>query len=234
MNRLLTVVFLLIGCSSSLLAQTYGRHPFDSKTFNLGFQMGMNWNGYNLKNMVRVYDRGVWLDQIEVIPRWGLSFGMISHFNLHDNIALRIVPTISLEQRDFNFFFEDGTEPIDSVAPVLRKVEAAYFNVPVLVQWRSKYWQRTRMYVLTGGQIGWNLQSNKKVIDDNNLLKINTQDLSLVVGFGWNLYGDRLKLSPEIRYSFGLFNIFEPEHTTHAGAIGELYSQVLTISVNFE
>ncbi len=234
MNRLIGLSFLLLGLSSSGIAQTYGKHPFDSKKFHLGFQMGFNWNGYTLNEQIRVFDKGVWLDQIEVIPRWGMSFAMISNFNLTDYAALRIVPGISLEQRDFNYYFEDAREPMDSVSPILRKIEAAYFNIPVMMQWRTKYWNRTRLYVLTGAQIGFNLQSDKKVQDDPNRLKINNQDISLVVGTGFNLYGDRLKLSPEIRYTFGLLNIYEPLNTTHATAISSLFSQVLTISVNFE
>lgn len=234
MNRLIVSIILLIGVISSSTAQTYGKHPFDSKKFHLGFQMGLNWNGYNLKEQIQVYDQGVLLDGIEVIPRWGMSFGMITNFNLKDYAALRIVPGISLEQRDFNYNFIDAVEPVDSVAPINRRIEAAYFNLPVMMQWRTKYWERQRLYVLTGAQIGLNLQSDKQVLDDPNRLKINTQDMSLVIGLGWNLYGDRLKLSPEIRYSFGLFDIYEPTNTTHAEAISLLYSQVLTFSINFE
>lgn len=234
MNRLIVSIILLTGAISPSFAQTYGKHPFDSKKFHLGFQMGLNWNGYNLKEQIQIYDQGVLLDGIEVIPRWGMSFGMITNFNLKDYAALRIVPGISLEQRDFNYNFIDAVEPVDSVAPINRRIEAAYFNLPVMMQWRTKYWERQRLYVLTGAQIGFNLQSDKKVLDDPNRLKINTQDMSLVIGLGWNLYGDRLKLSPEIRYSFGLFDIYEPTNTTHAEAISLLYSQVLTFSINFE
>lgn len=234
MNRLIVLSLLLFGLVSSGHTQTYGRHPFDSKKFHLGFQMGLNWNGYNLKEQIRVYDDGVWLDEVTVIPRWGMSFAMISNFNIKDYLAVRIIPGISLEQRDFNFYFEDSYGPVDTVGPIVRNIEAAYLNVPVLFQWRTKYWNRSRLYVLTGAQVGINLQSDKKVVDDPNKLKINTEDFSLVIGTGLNLYGDRLKLSPEIRYSFGLTNIYQPKNTTHAAAISALFSQVLTLSVNFE
>ncbi len=234
MNRIIGFSILLLGLLSHGYGQTYGRHPFDSKKFHLGFQMGLNYNAYNLKEQIRVYENGVWLDRIEVVPRVGMSFAMISNFNLRDYAALRIVPGISLEQRDFNFYFEDSSPPLDTLDPIVRKIEAAYFNIPVMMQWRTKYWNRTRLYVLTGAQLGFNLQSDKRVLDDRNRLKINTQDLSLVVAIGYNLYGDRLKLSPELRYSFGLLDIFERTNTTHAAAISQLYSQVLTLSINFE
>ena len=211
------------------IGQSYGIHPFDSKKkpFNLGFIMGLNYNSYNLKEQINICEGSICLNEIEVLPKLGLSLGMISNLRVADQISLRFVPTVSLEQRDFNYFFHrDST--------VLRKIEASYFNMPFMVQWKTKYWRRSRVYVLTGAQLGVNLNSNKKVRDDDNLLKIKTEDVSLVFGFGLNLYGDRIKLSPEIRYSLGIMNIYEPKFTSHATAIERLASQVLTIYVNFE
>ena len=213
---------------NSLQAQYYGKHPWDAKKFNLGFIMGLNYNDYNLKEQIEVCDDdGICLNRVTVIPRMGLSMGIINNFNFHDQINLRIIPTISLEQRDFDYAFAG-----DSI--IQRKIEASYFNIPFLFQFKGKYWSRTRFYVIGGPQIGFNVGSNKKVRDDPNLLKITTADISLVVGAGLNLYGDRIKLSPEIRYSGGLRNVYVPEFTSHAQAISLLYSQVLSVIVNFE
>lgn len=222
------VVAFLFGICIQGFSQNYRiKHPFDFKQFNLGFLMGLNYNAYNLKEQINILERGVLLRQIEVLPRYGLSLGMISNFNLADQVSLRFIPTISLEQRDFNYFFHNDST-------VLRKIEASYLNLPLMFQIKSKYWKATRFYVLAGGQLGVNLASNKKVRDDQNLLKIKTQDVSLVFGAGLNLYGDRIKLSPEIRYSMGLQNIYQPEYTSHAEAISQLFSQVLIFVVNFE
>ena len=225
--RRLSLLLILTGISTLAFSQKYGKHPFDMKKFNLGFIMGFNHNSYNLKEQIEVEENGILLRQIKVNPRPGISFGMISSYNVSDFLSLRFVPAISLEQRDFDFNFAG-----DSV--VVRRIDAAYFNLPILAQWKTTYWRRTRVYVLTGAQLGFNLNSNKKVLNDKNLLKVTTSDFSLVFGFGLNLYGDRVKLSPEIRYSLGLKNIFIPDNTTHAEAIGFLSSQVLTIQFNFE
>ena len=222
----LTVVILTLSLSHGI-GQKYRKHPFDFKDFNLGFLMGLNYNAYNLKEQIQVEDKGVLLERITVNPRMGLSLGMISNLNLSDHFSLRFIPTISLEQRDFDYQFEH--DPL-----IIRKIEASYLNLPLMLQMKSKYWRSTRHYVLAGVQLGLNLGSNKKVRDDLNLLKITTHDVSLVFGFGWNLYGDRIKLSPELRYSMGLFNIYQPEFTSHADAIQFLTSQVLMLVVNFE
>jgi hypothetical protein len=218
---------LLLLWSAPLKAQYYGKHPWDAKFFNLGFIMGLNYNAYNLKDQIDVCERGVCLESVSVIPRMGLSMGIISNFNFANQVNFRFIPTVSLEQRDFNFNFErDST--------VVRKIEASYLNLPFLFQIKAPYWKRTRYYVIFGPQIGINFGSNKKVQDDLNLLKITTMDYSLVVGTGLGLYGDRIKLSPELRYSAGIRNIYVPEFTSHATGISLLYSQVLSIIVNFE
>ena len=226
--RIISVTALLIGMFGSLHAQSYGNaHPFDFKRFNLGFLMGLNYNSYNLKEQINIIDDGVLLERITVQPRYGLNLGMITNLSLHKQIALRFVPTISLEQRDFDYRFAG-----DSM--IVRKIEASYLNLPLMFQFKTKYYKATRVYVLAGAQLGLNLASNKKVRNDPNLLKITTHDVSLTFGAGINLYGDRIKLSPEILYSVGLINIYQPEFTSHPYAIESLMSQVIAINVNFE
>ncbi|RMG31733.1 MAG: PorT family protein [Bacteroidetes bacterium] len=229
LSKFTFLALFVVGLAMQVSAQSYGRHPFDSKKFNLGFLIGLNYNAYNLKEQVNIWDEGKLLEKIDVRPKLGLTLGMISNFRLAtDNISLRFIPSISLEQRDFDYYFAGDT------AATVRKIEASYLNLPLLFQFKTNMYERTRLYVLMGPQLGLNLASNKKVRDDPNLLKIKTEDFSFVVGLGLNLYGDRIKLSPEIRYSIGLINIYEPLYTSHAYAIGKLMSQVITINVNFE
>ncbi|MEM6630136.1 MAG: porin family protein [Bacteroidota bacterium] len=227
----LTCICLIgLGLSSNLLqAQKFGRHEFDMKWFNLGFQVGLNYNTYALDESILVRDPFVntVLDHIELRPQIGLRLSIISNLNLTDNLALRLIPGVSLEQRNFKYFFENGV--VED-----RKVEATYFYLPLLLQFKSDYYNKGRFYLQTGGQFGLNFASNKKVRDDFRLLKINRQDVALVIAVGFTLYGEKIKLSPEISYSIGLNNIYEPEFTTHPDAIRSLRSQVLAFIINFE
>lgn len=227
---LLSFLFLLFLRVLPIHAQYYGNHPYDAKFFNLGYTLGLSYNALNLKEQIDVCDRGVCLNRIEPIPRMGLNFGLITNFDLHPFINLRVIPTVSLEQRDFDYHFRRAGP--DSV--VLRTIEASYFNLPILLMIRAKYWNEKRFYIVTGPQLGINFASNRKVQDNLNLLKITTFDYSLVFGAGLNYYGDRTKVSTEIRYAMGLRNIYVPENTSHATAISLLYSQQLSFIVNFE
>ncbi len=230
MRRTLGIFLCALCLTSVASAQTYGKHPFDFKTFNLGFLMGLTYNSYNLKQQINIVEDGDTLKNIELLGRPGINLGMIANLNLHNQISVRLIPTISLEQRNFvyNFRNAEGAFPRD------RKIEAAYLDLPLMFQFKGPYYRRTRIYVLAGAKYAVNLMSNERVQNDEDLLKITRQDYGLTFGFGLNLYGDRIKLSPEILYKVGLVNIYVPEATTHAGAIERLSSQVIAINVNFE
>ncbi|MCI4670740.1 MAG: PorT family protein [Bacteroidia bacterium] len=224
---------LMCGLGKTASAQNYrNAHPFDFKRFNLGFLMGFTYNSYNLKEQINIEENGVLLRRIEMLPRPGMNLGMISNLKLHKQVSLRFIPTISLEQRDFNYYFEEPNSEGSMIER--RKIEAAYLDMPLVFQLKTSYYGRTRVYVLAGANLGVNLASNKRVQDDPKLLKITTANYGLVFGFGLNMYGDRIKLSPEIVYKMGLPNIFVPEFTTHAEAISSLTSQVIAINFNFE
>jgi len=87
---------------------------------------------------------------------------------------------------------------------------------------------------MTGPQFSINLSSNERVQNDPTLLRITQTDLSWRVGFGINLYGDRVKLSPEISYTFGLRNVYVPGAEDVPGAIRSIYHSALIIAFNFE
>lgn len=231
-GKQLILSFVLTIILLSLPRATYSQHyrnahPFDFKRFNLGLLMGITYNSYNLKEQINVLEDGVLLERITLLPLYGLNFGMINNFRLHPQVSLRIVPSISLEQRNFDYQFARDSS-------VIREIESSYFNFPVMAQFKTKYYRATRVYVLAGAQYGVNLASNEKVLNDPKLLKIRRHDFSLTFGAGINLYGEKLRISPEILYTVGLLNIYEPEGTSHAFAIERLTSQVLAININFE
>jgi hypothetical protein len=87
---------------------------------------------------------------------------------------------------------------------------------------------------LTGLQASFNLNSNKKVLNDPDLLKTQTTDIAFVGAIGVDLYGERLKLSPEFRFTRGLINIYEPINTRFPRAISDLFSQLFVFTLNFE
>jgi len=221
----IALLYVLL-CATQAQAQ-YNTH-FDQRKFNLGFTMGLNiadvkleYGGFNYSD-----PQFGELKDINVYPSPGFNIGLITNIKLHRNFDLRFIPQVALQERQFDFITPDST--------YRRKLEAAYLDMPLFIKFKSDFYNNTRVYVMFGPQFSVNLMSNKKVMDDPNLVKIVQTDLSLVTAVGVDLYGDRVKLAPEIRYAIGLGNIFVPEGTLFGGNIKRIFSQSITISFNFE
>lgn len=162
-RALISLFSLLIIFSNSSFGQGYGRkHPHDFRDFNLGFLMAMTGNSYNLKQAVNIYDRidgqSVFLRNITLKNRPGLKLGLITNYNYNDQISLRFIPAVSLEQRDFGFFFEDE----GAFSETLRSVNTSYLDLPLFLQVKTKYYKRYRIYLLTGPQFSINFSNTKK------------------------------------------------------------------------
>lgn len=226
-NALILGWMIMIFAPLSTFAQY--KHPFEFNKMGFGFEMGLNANRYLTKSQYGIWDNGVLLDDITVLTKPGLNLGIISYLNLGNNMALRFIPALALEERHFKFHF---TKPYDTTE--IRRVEAAYLDLPLMFQVRSDLYKRTRLYVAGGPELSFNFQSNKKLKTDPTLLKIQDYTFGATIAVGYNLYGDRGKISPEIRYTVGFTNDYVPRNTSHPNAISKLYRQVITLNFLFE
>lgn len=156
----------------------------------------------------------------------GFFIGLISNVKLHSNWDFRFIPSVSLTQRNFVYQVRDSI--------FRRKLEASYLDLPLFIKWKSDLYQNYRMYVMAGPMLSVNLVSDRDVRDNPNVIKIDRVDYSINVAWGMDLYGDRVKLSPEIRYSLGLRNVIVGENTLYGKNITSLNVQSITICLNFE
>ncbi len=221
------IIAFFVFCGATLLYSQNNKH-YDWRMFNLGFTMGMNYSMVRLDyGDLENNPRKPGLKDIVVKPIPGINLGMITNLKLADMWDLRFIPSVSLQQRNFNYFMTRDSS-------FLRRLEAAYLDLPLLVKFKSQFWRNHRVYVMGGGKFSWNLSSDKKVKDDPDILKTDKYDHSVVVAFGVDIYGDRVKLSPEISYSFGLPDIYVPENTNFGTNIKRIRTHMLLISLNFE
>jgi hypothetical protein len=209
-------------------------HHFDYRKFNLGFTMGLNLAGYDMTAQINQTDpqTGKYLESIKLIRKPGIYLGLITNMKISNNFDLRFLPSVSLEERDFEFYFDPATN--NDVSLVTKKIEASNLNLPLVVKFKSNYYKNTRIFIQLGIQPSFNLASNKKVKNDPELLKTQGFDVAAVASFGVDLYGERLKLSPEIRFTRGLRQLYVDDRTRFPKAISDLFSQLLVFNINFE
>ncbi|MCS7074328.1 MAG: PorT family protein, partial [Bacteroidia bacterium] len=144
----------------------YNTH-YDRRKFNLGFTMGVNFADVRIKaddlNYADKKNDGLKDLTVHITP--GINLGMITNTKLAKHWDLRFIPSVSLQQRNFDYKFRDSTQQ--------RKLEASYLDLPLHVKFKSDFYKNHRVYLLAGGKFSINLASDKKVRDNPNLLKIN-------------------------------------------------------------
>ena len=226
--RLIIIAVVLSLCAGELSAQL-NNLKYDVRRFNLGFSIGMTVADMKVAmNELNDYnpDKHSGLRRLVARPMPGINLGLITNLKLAKLWDLRFIPAVSLTQRNLLFYKGDTV--------VKKRVEAAYAEMPLMLRFKSKFHQNYRFYVLTGLKPSVNLATGKKIRDNPDLIKIEPLDLSWEFAIGFDVYGDRLKLAPEFKYSLGLRNVYIPEFTTYGNAISTITTSTFTFSLHFE
>jgi len=201
---------------------------YDLRPFNLGFSMGANYSQVKIQYNNLLYappsPNAPSEVLVEGIP--GINLGLILNKKLHKYFDARSVVSVSLQQR--NLYFRVG----DSLFK--RRLEASYLYFPLLLRYKSQFYKGYRVYVIGGFQLGLNLMSDKRVRDNPDLIRTERTDGQWVAGIGIDLYLDKVKFTPELTYSLGIRNIYDPTGTRYGYVIKSLNMQTISLNLQFE
>jgi hypothetical protein len=76
--------------------------------------------------------------------------------------------------------------------------------------------------------------SSFEKLSDNENLEFKSQNYSLDIGFGIDIYFKYFKFAPEIKYSYGITNILEKQNNEYDNYLNSLSSRSILISLTFE
>ncbi|MCX7764777.1 MAG: PorT family protein [Bacteroidia bacterium] len=223
-------LFRVVGLTAAFFQKGRAQYNlyYDLRSFNLGFNIGANYSQVKIHYTHLQYNdtnaQGPSMVRVEGIP--GINLGLIMNKKLHKYFDLRMIPTVSLQQRNIFFELRDTT--------LKRRLEASYLYIPLLLKYKSQFYQGYRVYVIGGGQVGINLASDKRVRDNPELIRTERVDFQWMAGVGMDLYLDKVKFSPELVYSLGVRNIYDPTGTRFGYVIRSLYMQTITLNLHFE
>jgi hypothetical protein len=218
----------MISIGSTVFGQS-NHWRYDYKAVRLGFLMGINIAGSKIDYGDFNYNRRTQtgLRDIRVRNQPGITLGLITNARLGSNFDLRLIPAVSLQNRTFNYIIGENTHRE-------KRQNTAFADIPLLLKFKSNYYYHHRVYIMAGVKYSLNLMASRDIKDDPDIVKIEQRDLSLEFAFGMDIYGDRVKLAPEIRYSVGMWNLYVPENTTYGRNIRILYTQSILLCLNFE
>lgn len=224
------ILTLLLVCGAGWGARAQSHEEYhDYRKFHFGAQIALNFadvrlvsGNFPIVNPIT----GARLNGIVTVSQPGLTIGLILNKRISKNVDLRFIPAVSLTQRNFEYIYRDSVGK--------RKIEASYLDLPLYVKVKSQVYNNHAVYVMTGPKLSYNMTSDRRVQTDPSLLKIEKLDFGWTFAFGIHLYGDLVKLSPEIAYTAGLVNVYVPFNEDFPGAVQQMFTHQLTLSILFE
>jgi hypothetical protein len=233
----LLVFCLAIFCTSTALeAQRHiiqNLQGFDEhRQYHFGFYIGTNLMGgkLSLNNSLFTNDT---IYSVNIQPKTGFNLGVIMDLHLGDYFDVRtLFPTLSFGQRDFLYRVKT-TE--GGIFTDIRSVESTYLSAPIEFKYKSKRYGNFRAYVIGGGEIAYDLVSNKNVdAFDKSIIRLNNWNYGYSFGFGFEFFLEYFKLAPQIKWTKGLNNLLINDNTPFTNIIDKMNSNMVVISLTFE
>lgn len=228
-------LLLISGFTSSVLGQQSRKlknQPYaDQKIYHLGFMVGINAQDMILSHSGYINDdKSVWFSEI---PSYSVGFtvGIIADRYINHLMNLRVTPTLHFGQRDFTFKEQNSGEEFRT------SIRSNYLSLPIHMRFSAERINNFRPYVLAGGYISCEIGSPR-----NPVIKYKSLDYGLEIGLGCNFYFPLFKLSPEIKFSFGLRDLIEKDRSElndqdllkYTNAFDSGKSRMITLVFNFE
>lgn len=227
-----SVFFLLISLTIDSNAQLYRANhnfqEFQNKPYYFGLTLGMTNSKYKVfhgENFTNGIDTVAVAEGLNV-P--GFTVNIISNLKIGNYFDFRFLPGFSFAERQIEFKNFDG-------APRTRRVESVFFEAPFHVRYKSDPYKDKRAFIVAGLKYSYDIASNSKTRNADNLIKISPHDFQLEVGAGIQMFFPYFIFSPEIKFSQGIGNIliFNGE-IQDARIMEKILSRILTISFHFE
>lgn len=228
----LTVLLLLASVNCYAQKQKVQNLPnYDYKKYHFGFTLGFNTMNFVVKK-VKNFDQLDSVFIIEPVPQSGFNIGIVSNKRLTEYLDLRFVPTLSFGDRSLRY----SVRVADSVvAPVVKKIESTYIDFPFTLKYKSKRVNNFRAYLLGGGRYSLDLASQSaKKSQNEDLLKLYANDISMELGVGFDFYLLYFKFGTEIKMAYGFRDLLKREGNIYTQGIDKLSSKIFWLTFTFE
>lgn len=205
-TRLIILLFTLlatVGLSGKELNDRLLNKPYaDMRPWHLGFSIGLHTEDTRfIHNGLPTPDGGeTWfMEQPSFSP--GFCVTALANLRLNDYFSLRATPGMYFGNREITFVNTSATEPTPE-SRLRQNMKSAYIVAPLDIKYSALRHHNMRPYITAGVMGAWDVAKKR-----SDYLKFNTADVYLTAGLGCDLYLPYFKLSPELKFCFGLTDL---------------------------
>lgn len=213
-------------------AQKRGNYNFTNGFQNKDYYFGITL-GYNLaKYRVIQSDDFILNDSIagvEAANGPGFNLGIVTNLKIGQYFDFRVLPTLSFAERKLIY---DGVKDQE---PVTKSIQSVYVEMPFHFRYKSAPYKDMRVFVVGGFKYAFDVSSNSRSRQAENLVKVAASDFSVEFGAGIQFFLPYFILSPEIKFSYGMSDILIYDgNLVNSSVLEKLLSRGLTINIHFE
>lgn len=204
---------------------------FDRKKFHFGFALGTNTANFNYAFKIDSTNVDSVVN-VNIQKQPGFNLGIISSWNINQNIHFRFVPSLSFQERVFSYSYKDKGELETRVS----RLESTTLDFPIMLKLRTKRINNFAAYFLTGVQYSLDLASQSKTAIDLNdpIMKMKQHDFAYQFGGGFDFFMEYFKLGLELKLSNGLRDVNIYDNTFFTSPLTSLKTKVWWFSITFE
>lgn len=203
---------------------------YDLKKFHFGFNILFNTGKFKYSTASNYFDnRFDTLQEIQAVNYPNFGLGGLVNIRLNDYMDLRSMLNIQFAQRNMVYKFKGGEEKDV-------KVESTYMEIPVYLKLKSKRHNNLRFYVFGGATFRHDFASDIDTdrSDTKPVLGLRPNTFSYDVGFGFDIYYEYFKFSPEFKISNTIGNILVNDPFLYASSLNAISPKLIQISLCFE
>jgi hypothetical protein len=230
---------VLLFVSMSVFAQpkkTLNYRKFDEKWLHFGFMLGINTSNFKVTPKVDAYSQ-YGLKSVVSNKTPGGQVGIVTSLKLGTPVVrLRFIPTLSFQEKVLNYSFVNPDPAAKTDKLLEERVNSTNLDFPLMFQFRTMRLNNFTAYALGGAQYSYDLQSQEDASQSfiDPFIKIKANDWQGQVGSGLEWFAVYFKFSFEVKYSFGVDNVFIQDGTNVSKPIDQLRNRAVWFSIIFE
>lgn len=213
---------MLLLSSLSTIAQVKTKHManYDAKTIRFGYYIGLSQTHFQVKHLP-TFDGPENLETTDFQgPVYAVTSpnatairaGAMINMFINDFFDIRFSPlNISVLERRILYEDENHEEQYDNLS------SKAWMEIPFHVKYKSERRDNSRMYFFAGTRWGFetNIRSRRGNVATTVNKSLRTNDLMLEYGVGLEFFRPYFKMTPELHFSHGLFNMIRRDDDRH-------------------
>lgn len=228
-TSILIAIFIAIASVSSFAqsSKSYNFRDHQNKPYYFGITLGYNTSSYKLFHSDKfIRNDSIFSTNVKRSP--GLDLKIVTNLKIGQYIDIRLLPGLAFAGRSIQYTYE-GEKSSN------RKINSVFAELPVQVRYKSEPWKDIRMFVLGGVKYSYDVASESRAQQAEELVKFSPSDYQLEVGAGMQFFFPYFIFSPEIKFSHGLGNVLIYDSRLEQSLVlDKVLSRAFTISLHFE